>query len=62
METECDPLCQMELTGLEKGEQYQARSRVRPSQDLYKSEWSDWSPVLQWVSAVGTEVSSTTGE
>ncbi|XP_030206344.1 uncharacterized protein LOC115539713 isoform X2 [Gadus morhua] len=62
METRCDPLCQMELTGLEKGEQYQARSRVRPSQDLYKSEWSDWSPVLQWVSAVGTEVSSTTGD
>ncbi|XP_030206346.1 uncharacterized protein LOC115539714 isoform X2 [Gadus morhua] len=60
METRCDPLCQMELTGLEKGEQYQARSRVRHSKDLYKSEWSDWSPVLQWVSAVGTEVSSTT--
>ncbi|XP_030206347.1 uncharacterized protein LOC115539715 isoform X1 [Gadus morhua] len=60
METECDPLCQMELTGLEKGGQYQARSRVRPSEAVYKSEWSDWSPVLHWVFAVGTEVSSTT--
>ncbi|XP_056442145.1 uncharacterized protein LOC130379384 [Gadus chalcogrammus] len=60
METECKPLCQMELTGLEKRGRYQARSRVRPSEAVYKSEWSDWSPVLHWVSAVGTEVSSTT--
>ncbi|CAL8353074.1 unnamed protein product [Boreogadus saida] len=59
-ETKCDPLCQMELTGLEKGGRYEARSRVRPGEAVYKSEWSDWSPVLHWVSAVGTEVSSTT--
>ena len=50
------------LTGLEQGGRYQARSRVRPHESVYRSEWSDWSPVLTWVSAVGTGEPPATGD
>ncbi|CAL8331833.1 unnamed protein product [Lota lota] len=51
----CKPLCQVKLTGLVQGRRYQARSRVRPQEIAYRSVWSDWSPVLTWVSSIGME-------
>ena len=58
----CQPRCQVELDGLEQGGKYQARSRVQPKEKQYNSVWSDWSPVLTWVSAVGTKKSPDPGD
>jgi len=51
-----DPPIQVELWELEPGRRYQAHARLRPQEKRYRSEWSDWSPVVTW------ELPSTTEE
>ncbi|XP_067441507.1 uncharacterized protein [Thunnus thynnus] len=36
-----------------KGETYEARVRVHPADNSFKSTWSDWSPTASWVSPIG---------
>lgn len=49
---------------LTKGEEYQARVRVKPvepkNEGYFRGEWSDWSPAVSWRSEVGKSDTTTT--
>ncbi|XP_030594689.1 uncharacterized protein LOC115786601 [Archocentrus centrarchus] len=51
---QCEHECEAELKeeSLIRGERYEARVRVK-SDEGHEGAWSDWSPTVSWVSAVG---------